>query len=182
MGQTKSALPIMGPTTASERALAHLDAVASRVIVLGHGEGTADAKGWTRLDDANVGRGPLAGVLAALESGLGNEYLVLPVDMPAVDADLLRRLLLPTDAPLVHFGLDRHHRSQPFPMRIAARIAPRLRAQLESGNNRVQDFLQECPRHVVVIPEEDVALFFNLNTPEDLARWQANQGNGTPAS
>lgn len=124
-----------------------------------------------RLPDPPGDRaGPLAGVLAAMDwaAGLGvGRVATVPWDAPFLATDLVARL---AGAPGAAMAASRHDgalRLEPvfalWP--IAARGA--LRDWLDKGHRRVADFAITLDATVI---EFDAAGFFNVNTPDDLAR------------
>ncbi len=159
MGTDKSALVLDGATLA-ERALATLAAVSDRQVILGHGRGCpADVP---RLQDAAPGQGPSEGLRALVASGLGDLYLALPVDMPGVTPDDLRRLV---DALAGHaaacFELDGVMEPLPCALDGRAALAPRER--------RLGALLLALRPALVQLDDADAARWHNVNRPDDLA-------------
>ncbi|MCC7073682.1 MAG: molybdenum cofactor guanylyltransferase [Deltaproteobacteria bacterium] len=158
MGKDKSALVLEGQTLA-ERALATLAAVSDRQVILGHGRGCPG--GVPRLPDAVAGQGPSAGLRALLASGLGDAYLVLPVDMPGVTPAHLQRLVA---------ALAGHHAAcfvragvlEPLPCALDAGAA------LAPGEQRLGALLQGLRLARVLLGDNDADDLRNLNSPDEL--------------
>ncbi|MBI1945582.1 MAG: molybdenum cofactor guanylyltransferase [Deltaproteobacteria bacterium] len=159
MGQDKSAL-VIGGRTLAEHALATLAAVSDRQVILGHGRGCpADVP---RLLDAVPGQGPSEGLRALVASGLGDTYLVLPVDMPGVTADHLRRLLvaLPGHGAACFTLSDQ---LEPLPCALVRS------AELRPGEKRLGALLAALQPARLALTQPEAESLRNLNHPEDLA-------------
>jgi molybdenum cofactor guanylyltransferase len=112
--------------------------------------------------------GPLAGILAAMEwaAGLGaTQVLTAPADTPFLPHDLLPRLLAPGRAACATGPEGQEHPTIGL-WPVAAAVD--LRAALNGGLRRVRDWTAAVGAVPVAFPDE--AAFFNVNTPEDLAR------------
>lgn len=158
MGRDKAGVLLDGKTLA-EHALAALRAVSDRQVVLGHGRGCPDDV--PRLPDAEPGQGPSAGLRALLASGLGDLYVLLPVDMPGVRAEHLAKLLAARgEARAVCFA--RAGRLEPLPCAIATD------AVLPAGERSLHALLSANALVTVELSETDAAALRNINSPADL--------------
>jgi molybdopterin-guanine dinucleotide biosynthesis protein A len=116
--------------------------------------------------------GPLAGVLAGLdwaaEAAPGCGWLLsAPTDAPFLPKDLVRRLLEPSARADVAVAASAG-RSHPVAALWAAALRVPLRAALERGVRKVEDFTRDYRVVTVEFPTEPIDPFFNLNRPEDL--------------
>ncbi len=140
--------------------------------------------------------GPLAGVLAGLEAaaGVGAPWvLTVAGDTPFPPDGLLRRLRDRRDAEAAEIVLaatrdaDGETRAHPTFGLWAAALAPALRrALVEEGARKVVDFVHRRAWALEPFEGRDPATgldaFFNVNTPEDLARADAAaRGRAAPA-
>jgi len=155
--------------------------------------------GYTLVADEAPQGGPLAGLAAGLAAARNDAVIAVAVDMPFLNTDLLRYLVslaadadvvlpsFPIDAPAsttegVQGGgrkgkgergkdLDQH------PLHAVYRracLAP-IRAALARGERRLNSFYADVRVRVVSVEEiarydPDGRSFWNINTPEDLAR------------
>ena len=113
--------------------------------------------------------GPLAGILAALESIDSDILLAVPCDTPLLPDDLVQRLLkaLTKNSADIAIPFD-GERVQPAVMLMRRCVAADLRDYLISGERKVQWWLK---RHHTVQADfsGEAAAFANLNTLADLA-------------
>jgi len=127
------------------------------------------------LQDAagQSGGGPLLGVLAGLQHARTPWLFVLPVDVLRWPPDLLARLRAAAhpDRPAYACTPDGPH---PLCLLAHRQQAAGLRAFLDSGERRVQGWLQRCQAQAVDFPQRDCLI--NLNTPQDWVRWHGAPG------
>jgi len=114
--------------------------------------------------------GPLAGMLSVFLQQDSDWFLFCPCDTPYIPDDLVTRLqTLREGAPVVwvHDG----ERDHPTIALIHRSVQPLLQDYLKSGERRVMVFMQLAGGHAVDFSDCKEA-FVNVNTPEELARWQ----------
>lgn len=124
-------------------------------------------------DDAALGEeyaGPLAGLLGGLEQAATDYVLVVPCDTPCLPADLAEKLwagLSPTTPiAIAHDGI----RDQQLVMLLERREINHLRQWLQGGGRAVREWL--ASRDYAVVEFNNPAGFLNLNTVEDVARYE----------
>lgn len=113
-------------------------------------------------------QGPLAGFLSGLERAETPYLATVPCDCPRFPGDLVTRL-----ADAMHEGIDlvlARTPTGPEPAFCLMRrsLADDLRRYLESGERKIGRWLAQLGRTEVDF--DDPAAFFNINTPDDLAR------------
>lgn len=114
--------------------------------------------------------GPLAGMLSVLQQEKGDWFLFCPCDTPYIPRNLVARLKVQrNNAPVVwvHDG----ERDHPTIALVNRSVAPFLQEYLRSGERRVMVFMRQAGGHAVDFSDFKQA-FVNVNTPEELARWQ----------
>ncbi len=124
--------------------------------------------------------GPLAGVLAGLDwaASLGATHVLsVAADTPFFPADLASRLTgaVSDDTPIALAATregDRTIRHPTFGLWPTA-LRDDLRAALTDGLRKVVRWTDEHGAATVVFDTDPVDPFFNINTPEDLARAEA---------
>lgn len=126
------------------------------------------------VEDPVEGEGPLVGIAAGLEACRGSAAVVVAVDMPLVEAELLRRLVERLDEAhrwVVPFA---EGRPQPLCSAFATSALAVLRAHLEAGDRAPMAVAADLDAYRMQ-PEEWRAYdaeglsFVNVNTPEEFA-------------
>lgn len=115
--------------------------------------------------------GPLAGLHAAM-SVAGTPWLATaPCDAPFVPTDLVARLARGAAASQARIAIARTaQRTQPVFMIVERELVGELGAFLGRGGRRVDEWAGAL--HAVEVAFDDADAFRNLNTPEDVARWE----------
>jgi molybdenum cofactor guanylyltransferase len=120
--------------------------------------GRADGLPFETLPDARADAGPLGGLVAGLRAAAHGVCVVIPVDMPLLDAGALHALgAACRDAAVAQHG--------PLPGAYARSALPALEDALARGELRLRDTLARLEVSTVAL---DPAMLRNMNTPEDL--------------
>ncbi|ECG8591513.1 molybdenum cofactor guanylyltransferase MobA [Salmonella enterica subsp. salamae] len=114
--------------------------------------------------------GPLAGILSVFQQAEGDWFLFCPCDNPYIPDNLADRLAARRHAAAVVWVHD-GERDHPTIALINRAVQPELEAYLRAGERRVMAFMRQVGGHAVDFSECKEA-FLNVNTPEELARWQ----------
>ena len=126
-----------------------------------------------RVIDRRPQHGPLGGIEALLASGIDQQYLVCPCDVPRISPIVLRMIAQQRDsstqpalATIVQFA----DRTEPesLPARISAEALPTVRTLLDSGQRSIWRLMQILPAETVLLPSEWAEHFVNINAPDDL--------------
>jgi molybdenum cofactor guanylyltransferase len=151
------ALARLGGETLAERAWRVLGEACDERLAVGK---AADglALPFPVRDDGSEVRAPLAGLVAGLRAAANDVVVFLPVDMPLVDAGVLRRLGDECRDAAVPRG-------SPLPGAFRRCVLPRLEHRLAAGELRLTDVVAELDAAVVDL---DPALLANVNEPLDL--------------
>jgi len=132
----------------------------------------------TLADDPGSGEGPLAGLLSCLAHGAAQSptppaILTVPGDCPFLPEDLIARLkegLGNGNAAVATSGGRLH----PLTGLWRVDLLPRLQMAIqEQGLRRARDWATDIGAAQVAFPAEPFDPFFNINTPDDLARAEA---------
>lgn len=185
MGGGDKGLLALGGSTVLGYAIARLGPQVSRLALNANGDPARFADlGLPVLPDGLPGRpGPLAGVLAAMEWAAergAKRVVTAAADTPFLPLDLVARLAAagpglvlaatpegPSDGERGRGGAGRPARHPTFGLWPVA-LRHDLRAALEGGVRKVVEWTDRHGPACAVFPDE--AAFFNVNTPEDLAR------------
>jgi molybdopterin-guanine dinucleotide biosynthesis protein A len=124
-------------------------------------------------DDLPTRPGPLAGLLAGMDwtarmLPAATHVVTVPADAPFLPADLVARLGAAGPAPAVAASRGRLHPvAGLWPMALAADLR---RALVQDGVRKVEVWAERAGATTVAWADGPVDPFFNINTPEDLAR------------
>jgi molybdopterin-guanine dinucleotide biosynthesis protein A len=169
----------IGSATILDRVLACLSAQCPRLAINANGDPArfADTGLPVLADDVEGFVGPLAGVLAGLDfmatEAPGIEWMLsVPGDCPFLPDDLVERLHqarrgVGTPLACARSGDWRHPVVGLWPLALRQDLR---RALVDEGLHKIEAW---TGRHGVAIadwPEEPVDPFFNVNTPEDVAK------------
>ena len=171
MGRDKAFLKIDGQTLLSRQIALARSAGAEAVYLSGRPATDYSATGCPVLMDAFPGCGPLAGVERGLATSRTPWLLVLAVDLPAINAEFLARLL--RSCSKTGAGIPRlNGQIEPllacYPRAAQAEAGTRLAA----GNHSVADFARYCVESRLAafldLPAAEAPHFSNWNSPQDL--------------
>lgn len=113
-------------------------------------------------------QGPLAGVLAGLVNCDSPWLVTVPCDCPRFPADLVRRLAdALADGGDIAIATTSQGREPAFCL-MRREVEPSLRDYLLSGERKIERWTASLRRREATF--DDASAFFNINTPDDLAR------------
>lgn len=174
MGAPKAGARLGDGRTLSRAVADALGAVCDEVVVLGHGEGCPDE--LQRVPDPPGAQGPLAGLLALLQSDRGARYLVAACDMPRLTPSLLERLLDESEGVRATcFHVVGRERVEPLPLLLTTAARAALEEQLAEGDLRLMAFVERLAPRELPLDEREAEALANVNRPEDLARLSATR-------
>lgn len=121
-------------------------------------------------DLPNTYAGPLAGILTGLNVIESDWAVFVPCDVPNLPDDLVKRLWEGKQSHLAAYASDgeRHH---PTLLLIHRSLTPKLEQYLAQGDRKLMLFLSMIDAIAISFADNPSA-FQNLNTPDDLSRWQ----------
>lgn len=173
MGTDKASLQFEGRTLLA-RALDLLRALTPEVRIVGP---AAKFAPYGRvIEDVYPGRGPLAGIHAALSASTTELNLILAVDLPFATEALLRFIVEQARAADAVVTVPRIAGGyQPLCAVYRRAFVPLAQAALEAGRNKIDALFAGTTTRILGEPELSrfafsAAMFDNLNTPEDLRR------------
>lgn len=143
----------------AERAYRVLNEAFERVVVVGKAADGLELP-FPVLDDESETRAAIVGVAAALRLADAEVVVVLPTDMPFVDAELLRALALAAEgaeAAVPHSG--------PLPGAYCRSALPTLERRIAEGDLALYRACIELEPRTL---QWDEAALRNVNTPADL--------------
>lgn len=170
MGRDKAFLQL-GERSLLERALAAARTVTAEVRIVGQQEKFAAYA--PVIEDLYAGRGPLAGIHAALRWSSTELNLVLGVDTPFIDTAFLRYLVEQAAASGAVVTVPRvAGQRQPLCAVYRREFADLAEQALQAGRNRIDALFEQTSARIIDETEMrklafDPGMFDNLNTPEE---------------
>lgn len=184
-GGAQKALIELGGETLLQRAIARLGPQCGCLALSANGDPALYSKSRLPVlrdgqsDTQSGAQGPLAGILAGLEWAAREGASLLftaPVDTPFLPDGLVEHLMLETGANRFAVAASRVEgavRMHPVVGLWPVALADDLRKALENGERRVGKFVRDNGAAIVDMSDQSpIDPFFNINTPDDLARAQ----------
>ncbi len=178
MGGRDKSFATLGGVALVERVVARLKPQVDVLAISANGDDARFAAlGVPVLPDAIADQGPLAGVAAGLAWAATlpeapGHLVTVAVDTPFFPEDLVARLATETDGDTIAIAASGGRTHPVFALWPAATAGP-LATWLARGDDRsIRGFLTGRPAVTVAFPPTADGLdpFFNVNTPDDLAR------------
>lgn len=172
MGRDKARLEVGGQILLARQIQLAREAGATEVFLSGRAETDYAEFGCWVLPDKYPGAGPLAGIERALDAASSDRLLVLAVDLPEMNADLLKRLLANCSEnagviPRLNGNIE------PLAAIYPKAAHPLVEVLLGDGNNAVMNFARLCVEsglaRFLELSADDARHFTNWNSPADLA-------------
>ena len=173
MGRDKSHL-MWGGIPLYKRSLQLLDGVCSRSFISCREEQADQFEEADFIIDAHGDAGPLGAILTAMQAQPNFAWLVLAVDLPKVDSELLTQLVAQRD--WSKKGTCFRSRSglvQPLCGVYEPRCLEALKTQLDQGLLALHPLIKAQD---FVLIEAESTYFLNINSMSDWESWFDNQG------
>lgn len=170
MGRDKSLLPFGGKTMLEHMTQLTQGIFEETIVVVNHRAKTEglDLSKAKVYEDLFKNGGPLAGIYTGLSYSKHSASCVFTCDMPFIDEVFIRNLLgfWRADMEALCFE-DKQGRLQPFPGIYVRSSRFLVRTMLNQGESSMQHFLQVALVNPLVLKEEKLKVFINMNTLED---------------
>jgi molybdopterin-guanine dinucleotide biosynthesis protein A len=170
MGQPKALLDYQGVPLWRRQADKLLALAPTALLISTRPDLPLEPGPWKIIHDHVAGRGPLAGIDAALLETSADFLIVLAVDMPAITTEFLRKLMDLTGPRGVVPQLD--DRYQGLAAIYPAQVRTILQQVLSSEDRSLQRLVRMAlaAELVTIYPvgEDERPFFKNLNRPDDL--------------
>lgn len=169
MGRDKARLPYRGGVLAEFVARTVAEAAGSAVLV---GDVTLYRDlPYAVIADRYPGEGPLGGILTALDHTTADWNLVVACDMPGLSTQFLVRILEEAGQSGADALLPAGPSGLPEPLCAVyhRRALVGLAEAFRAGQRKITPAVMQL--HAKVLPVGEVAVFQNVNTPEDWAAY-----------
>lgn len=170
MGTNKALLPLQGKTVV-EHIAGEMAAVVPQVVLVGLLPQKIRLP-WPSIPDVQPGRGPVGGLVTALQHLQTEWLLVCACDMPGVTRQLFAALVNQASHSSAQCILAADNRVHPLCAVYHRSTLAVFRQALEAEQPRMQDVIAKL--NVERLPVSDPKLLFNINTPEDWVVFQAH--------
>lgn len=176
MGSNKALLEWNGSGVLEQVIQAMTPAVNRIIVSAGNNTTAYNALPYDCVQDYYPGKGPLAGLHAALEASETDWNLVCACDMPLLEISFFKGMKRLTDSAHEHHAIVPRLAGRVHPLAGAyhKRVLPELEQRLIGDRLRVTEWLEEMGCRYVDVDElesagvHDVAIqLSNMNTPED---------------
>jgi len=167
MGRDKARLPFRGASLAEFVARIVAEAAGSAVLI---GDPVMyESLGYPVIPDLYPGEGPLGGIITALHHTTADWNLVVACDMPGLSVPFLQRLLGIAEqrAAVALVPMGPSGRPEPLCAVYHHGGLEKIEAVFRGGERKVTAALRQLPAESLTV--EEVAVFQNVNTPEDWA-------------
>lgn len=174
MGGVEKVFIEIGGKTILDRLIERIGPQVDRLAINANGDATRfQATGLAVIPDLSVGvQTPLAGFHAALHwaNAAGFDRLItIPSDAPFLPRDLVGRLASKQKTAIAASNEQDHYLTGLWPVALSGALDEAIKA----GMLRVRDWASHVDAATVEWSVHPFDPFFNVNTPEDLARAQA---------
>ncbi len=174
MGKPKHELILPDGTTMLEKALSMTRLVCQEVVVVAPEVVTDQAP---HVHDSQAGRGPLAGIIELLASGLNDHYLVIPCDMPCLTPELLTQLCDPPPTHARVFQLEYAMHAAPLPLAISSQLLSSLEGAQQQGILSLHGALAQTQLEVCNLSKRYQGNLMNINEPQDVQHINMRQAD-----
>lgn len=154
-----------------DRAVELAAEISPQIIVISNQTIAGLSPGVVQTGDIFPGKGPLAGIHAALAQARTDYVAIMPVDMPFLTAGVYRQLLsrVPAQKPVV---AKSSKGIEPLVSIWPSALIREIEKSLRAGRLGVHVYLEKIQAHIVDFSENefntDERVFININTADDL--------------
>lgn len=176
MGQNKSFLLVDGQPMI-ERVLNQVSDLGNETILITNEPTTYAHLNLPMFADLYPDHGPLAGIYTAVHQASSPHVLIVATDMPWLNRSLLTHMIsLRTVADVIMPRWEKY--PEPLHAIYGRTCLPAIQAQLEAKELKITRFLNQVSvrfvdREEIVQFDPNGRSFLNINTPEELERWQS---------
>ncbi len=174
LGGANKALLEIGGRTVLQRVVDALHPLVNQTIVVGHLADDVDVPGLEVVIDCLPERSTLGGIYTGLQAVRNEVALIVGCDMPFLSTDLFRKIAALSEGydlavPRVHAHLEALHAA------YRKSCLPAMERAIQEGSFKIVNFyssvrVRELSPAEVEAVDPELLSFFNINTPEDLAK------------
>lgn len=139
----------------------------SKEIILVSGIQAYDVFGLKRIVDIYPGKGPIAGIHAALEYTSTENNIIVSCDIPFISIQLIKRLIDEDDGEDV-IQLATDNQTMPLIALYKKSTLKHFKNKLEMDALKLRDALQGLEIKSIIVETEQEQFLSNINTPQQL--------------
>lgn len=176
LGEDKALLDVGGAPLV-ERIALRLGEISRDIMIVGTDLSRFRFLKARLIEDLVVDLGALGGIYSALKSAKHKRVVVVACDMPFLNMNLVRYLVLLStgyDVVMPYIGEE----AEPLHAVYSKSCLPAIERSMEAGERRIVSFLprvrvRDVRKDEIQILDPEFQSFFNVNTREDLDRMKA---------
>ncbi len=171
MGRDKALLVHAGRTLLERQVMLAWTLTPREVLVVGRNQSELGGLNARGLPDAQPGRGPLGGLATAFAATTAEHVLLLAVDMPALTAAFLARVLAqrsPGVGVVPRAAAGWEPTAAVYPVTLATMANARIAAGRLALRGLVEEAVADGRLRALPVEADELALLVNWNCPADL--------------
>ncbi|MCF8372335.1 MAG: molybdenum cofactor guanylyltransferase [Bacteroidales bacterium] len=172
MGRDKTILRFEGQSLVER--MVHILSPFCQNILISSNNRLHQGIGYEVIADAIPSKGPIGGIYSCLIKSEYTYNMVLPADVPLISIELIHFLLENAHPQKISAIVTPTGFIEPLCAIYPTTIIPALKDFIESGSNKLIDFLEAENFHPVQLSKEHSfyhpKLLMNINTPEDFEK------------
>ena len=170
MGHDKSMMPIAGRPMIQHIAMQLLE-IFPEVIISANDLEKYAFTGLPVIPDEIEDRGPLMGITSSLAASKNDLNFVTGCDIPHIDNAFIRNLLAQAEGYDIVIPCNKHGHYEPLLAVYRKSVMDPARKIMDKGGRRIVELFDHV--RVRTVPMLEEAWYHNLNTPEDLHRFNS---------
>ena len=119
------------------------------------------------VKDGIKNAGPVAGIVAGLQASKTTYNIVLSCDIPLINTNILKKLIVNTDQNTTILQVESHGKSMPLIALYNKQVLPIFKTQLKSGERRLRLVVNQCKPKNILLDSSDTCTTRNVNTKND---------------
>ncbi len=174
MGRDKSLLPI-GQIPLIQYVIDQLGLYFDKILISSNNPEFKVRFKETVIPDAELGKGPVVGLMTAIQHSSTDANFVQACDIPETNTRLLKELLSPSEGYDAVVPQDASGRIEPLFAVYKKSSLPAMEHVMQHENARATRIIRHCQSRLVKMDEE--MAIQNLNTLEDYRRFTSAKNN-----
>ncbi|WP_412987717.1 molybdenum cofactor guanylyltransferase [Pontimicrobium sp. IMCC45349] len=142
-----------------------LEPLVSEIIIVSDNE-AYDAFGVKRVDDIMKDAGPIAGIYSGLVASKNEYNIILSCDIPLVNSNLLKKLVLAIDDISEIIQVESNGKSMPLIAMYKKACKDIFKEVFDTGERRLRMAIKACNSKNITLETKEEVLTTNVNTKD----------------